>query len=263
MADLSKLAELLGYGKDFAQGASNAIAGNVSAPVDGLAWLLRKSGIPMPSNPVGGSDWMAQKGLTQEPQNRIAGLLGETAGMAGPMVAAAKAPQIANGLLGMYENAVVPQTLNKQAGMALFDTSGLPDRGRQLIQSSAESLAEKLRGLNFRADVQHSGSAAGLSSYLKVFDPSTGRYFDDVRLSGHSKGVFNSGGVQNVATQEELSGVIARALEMRQLGPASGFQATAPAGLLDSVASNVRPQAFDAFKSARDTGAEFTKYRAK
>lgn len=30
------LARLLGYGRDVAQGASNAIAGNVSAPVDGL-----------------------------------------------------------------------------------------------------------------------------------------------------------------------------------------------------------------------------------
>ena len=52
------LDDILGYGRDVAQGASNSIAGNVSAPVDGLAWLLRKAGVPMPSNPVGGSDWM-------------------------------------------------------------------------------------------------------------------------------------------------------------------------------------------------------------
>ena len=30
---------------DFLQGASNAAASNVSAPVDGLAWALRKAGI--------------------------------------------------------------------------------------------------------------------------------------------------------------------------------------------------------------------------
>ena len=40
------LDDILGYGRDVAQGASNSIAGNVSAPVDGLAWLLRKAGIP-------------------------------------------------------------------------------------------------------------------------------------------------------------------------------------------------------------------------
>ena len=92
--------------RDFFQGASNSIASNVSAPVDGIAWLLRKAGVPVPPNPMGGSDWMAEKGLTQQPQNRTAGLLGEFAGMAGPMVAAAKAPQIAKGLLSLDDKAM-------------------------------------------------------------------------------------------------------------------------------------------------------------
>lgn len=98
-----------------AQGASNAIASNVSAPVDALAWLLRKGGLPV-NNPVGGSDWMAQQGLTAEPSNRIAGLLGEAVGGIGPAVMAAKAPQIAGGLLKMGENAMAPQAMGKQAG---------------------------------------------------------------------------------------------------------------------------------------------------
>ena len=92
--------------KDFFQGASNSIASNVSAPVDGIAWLLRKAGVPMPPNPMGGSDWMTEKGLTPQPQNRTAGLLGEFAGMAGPMVAAAKAPQLAKGLLSLDDKAM-------------------------------------------------------------------------------------------------------------------------------------------------------------
>jgi len=92
--------------RDFFQGASNSIASNVSAPVDGIAWLLRKAGVPVPPNPMGGSDWMAEKGLTQQPQNRTAGLLGEFAGMTAPMVAAAKAPQIAKGLLSLDDKAM-------------------------------------------------------------------------------------------------------------------------------------------------------------
>jgi len=108
---------------DFLQGASNSVASNVSAPVDGIAWLLRKAGLPIPTNPVGGSDWMAQRGLTAEPQNKIAGLLGESIGGVAPMLAAAKAPQIAKGLLGMAENAATPNTLNRQAGMILFHGS--------------------------------------------------------------------------------------------------------------------------------------------
>lgn len=50
---------------DFLQSASNSAASNVSAPVDGLAWLLRKAGVPVPQNPLLGSDWMAEKGLTK------------------------------------------------------------------------------------------------------------------------------------------------------------------------------------------------------
>ena len=107
----------------FAQGASNSIAGGVSAPVDGIAWLLRKAGVPVPSNPVGGSDWMSQQGLTAAPKNHMAGLLGEGIGGALPSVAAARAPQIARGLLQMGENAMMPSPLNKQAGMILFHGS--------------------------------------------------------------------------------------------------------------------------------------------
>lgn len=117
--------------KDFFQGASNSIASNVSAPVDGIAWLLRKAGVPMPANPMGGSDWMAQKGLTPQPQNRTAGLLGEAFGMAGPMVAAAKAPQLAKGLLQMGDNLAAPRTLNPQTGALLINPqSGLTDAAR-------------------------------------------------------------------------------------------------------------------------------------
>lgn len=109
---------------DFLQGASNSVASNVSAPVDGIAWLLRKAGLPIPTNPVGGSDWMAQRGLTAEPQNKIAGLLGESIGGVAPMLAAAKAPQIAKGLLQGADNLAAPRTLNPQAGAVLADYRG-------------------------------------------------------------------------------------------------------------------------------------------
>lgn len=49
---------------------------------------------------------MAQQGLTATPQNKLAGLLGEGAGLAAPMAMAAKAPQIAGGLLSMDDTAM-------------------------------------------------------------------------------------------------------------------------------------------------------------
>ena len=108
---------------DFLQGASNAAASNLSAPVDGIAWLLRKAGIPVPDAPVGGSDWMAQKGLTAQPQNQLAGILGESVGGVAPMLAAAKAPQIAKGLLQVEANAAAPRTLNPELGAIVYHGS--------------------------------------------------------------------------------------------------------------------------------------------
>lgn len=110
---------LLDQVHSFAQGASNGVAGSLTGPVDGLAWLLRKAGVPMPDAPMGGSDWMRNNGLMQEPKERMAGLLGEGVGSALPAVIAGKAPQIAQGLLQMEANAMAQRTLNPQAGKVL------------------------------------------------------------------------------------------------------------------------------------------------
>ena len=107
---------------DFLQGASNSAAANVSAPVDGIAWLLRKAGINV-DRPVGGSDWMRERGLTAEPTNKLAGILGESVGGVLPMVTAAKAPQIAQGLLQAERNLAAPRTLNPQTGAILWHGS--------------------------------------------------------------------------------------------------------------------------------------------
>ena len=114
------LASLL---RDFAQGASNSAASNFSMPVDALAWLLRKSGLNIPNNPVMGSDWMAENGFTREPQNKLAGILGDAAGFAAPLAAVAKAPQIAKGLLQAGENLAKPNTLNSQRGAIVYHGS--------------------------------------------------------------------------------------------------------------------------------------------
>ena len=124
--------------RSFLQGASNAAASNVSAPVDGLAWLLKKAGVNV-GTPVGGSDWLRQKGLTAEAPG-VSGLLGESVGGVLPMLAAAKAPQIASGLLKVGENATAPATITGpsagQRGMILYHgsnsktpLSSIEDRG--------------------------------------------------------------------------------------------------------------------------------------
>lgn len=147
---------------DVLQGASNSVASNVSAPVDGLAWLLRKAGLQIPDAPMGGSDWMAKKGLTAQPQSRNMGLLGEAIGGVVPMLAAAKAPQIARGLLQMGENAAIPQTLNRQAGMIAWHgpnpknnlkASDLQDLISSQRYLDRDIVAQKIRDGNFDVSV--------------------------------------------------------------------------------------------------------------
>jgi hypothetical protein len=118
----NNLASLL---RDFAQGASNSAATNLSVPVDALAWLLRKGGMNIPNNPVGGSDWMAEKGLTPQPKNKLAGLLGDVAGFAAPLAAVTKATQIARGLLAAGE----AMPMGSKGMPALSKASPMADRG--------------------------------------------------------------------------------------------------------------------------------------
>ena len=148
---------------DFLQGASNSAASTVSAPVDGLAWLLRKAGAKVGDNPIGGSDWMRARGLTQEPQNKLMGLLGEAAGGVAPMLAGAYAPQIAKGLLGMMDNAAIPQTLNKQAGMIKTPFGKIPETSKE-IDAMADYF--RTRGESLGHNLQSSASNVSGSRYI-------------------------------------------------------------------------------------------------
>jgi hypothetical protein len=112
---------------DFLQGASNSAAGAVSGPIDLINMGLLGAGLPMPAAPFGGSQWMREQGLMRDPQNRTAGLLGEAVGGVLPIVAAAKAPQIARGLLQAGDNLRAPNPMNTatrgQAGAIVYHGS--------------------------------------------------------------------------------------------------------------------------------------------
>ena len=107
----------MGALSDFFQSASNSAASNVSAPIDGISWLLRKAGFDPGPAPIGGSDWMAQKGLTRPVEQSASSLAGETAALLAPFGVAAKAPEIAMAMLQGGENLMAPTTLSKQAGV--------------------------------------------------------------------------------------------------------------------------------------------------
>jgi hypothetical protein len=144
---------------DVLQGASNAAASNVSGPVDGIAWLLRKAGIPL-REPIGGSEWMAKKGLTAQPQSQPLGLLGEALGMSAPIAAAAKAPQIARGLLKVGENAAAPRAMNPQKGAIVYHGSPHKFDAFDATKAGTEGGTSFGLGHNFSADPAHAAAYA-------------------------------------------------------------------------------------------------------
>ena len=109
--------------RDTAQSASNAIASNVSGPVDLIAAGLRGVGLPIPQNPVGGSQWMAERGLTAPVQQGVAQVIGDTIGLAGPALVANFAPQIASALNRGAQNLAAPRTLHPETGAIVWHGS--------------------------------------------------------------------------------------------------------------------------------------------
>lgn len=257
--------------RDFFQSASNTAASNVTAPVDVLAWLLRKAGVNVPQAPLGGSDWAQNAGLMAEPKNKnsLASLLGDAAGNIAPILGYAKAPEIAGGLNQLIKNANAPDTLNK----GWHGQRGVLALGRDGIRKSADDFAKSVNDKGLAATIEHSSTPYGNSSYVKITDPITGGGFQNpFRFSDHPKGAHQGQFVNEVydpALTREYA-AIEELLKKRTPGVMAAHQSAQEAAqaqrLLDAkelIYSQSRPKNFEAFKQARDSGAEFTKYRAK
>ena len=140
---------LLDDTRNFMQGASNSVTGMVSAPVDGIAWAMRKAGLGnvIGNAPVGGSDWMQAQGLLRAAPGK-AGLLGEALGGVVPMIAAAKAPQIAAGMLKAGQNLAVPSTIPmlSQRGAIITKTEEYAGSHRPPMSDNGGAPAHDLTG---------------------------------------------------------------------------------------------------------------------
>lgn len=84
--------------RDAAQSASNTASSNLSVPVDAIAAGLRNVGVPI-DEPVGGAIWMERNGLTVPVDEGPANIIGETIGLASPILATKFLPQISNSLI--------------------------------------------------------------------------------------------------------------------------------------------------------------------
>lgn len=132
---------------------------------------------------------------------------------------------------GRYATPQVAQALENytfKTGMAspVINTTGLPNRGRDLIRSKADELADTLNKQGFEATVKYSGSAAGPSAYVNVFDPQTYRFINSpARISGHSKGPYQSQFVHEISDDpQSTQRFFDIAMEMRAKGPTELMQ---------------------------------------
>lgn len=190
---------------DVAQSASNAVAGNVSGPVDLLAFLLRKAGVPVPEDPVGGTEWMRRKGLIRDVPQGAAQVAGETLGLLAPVTVALKAPTIAGGLLTLSDDS--PREIvglsARQRGMAIDPTAK-----RRLV---SELRAGKTNGEYRLGDVTP-GQARALAELAGAELPKTG----DVMLTPDAFRHILKGRVQKDGfLPHEVGDVAEKALQAR------------------------------------------------
>ena len=132
---------------------------------------------------------------------------------------------------GRYAGPKIAQALENytfKTGMALpvINTTGLPNKGMDLIRSKVDELSDTLNKQGFEATAKYSGSAAGPSAYVNVFDPQTGRFINSpARISGHSKGPYQSQFVHEISDDpQSTQRFFDIAMEMRAKGPTELMQ---------------------------------------
>ena len=158
----------MGWLDDLLGGTSRAsVAGGMGAPVDvaalGLNALIAGGGYAghklgllqtppdLIEKPVGGSEWIADKmrgiGLLRDNPGSTGDNFGNAVGSVLVPLTAAKAPQIARGLLQMEANAAVPQKLSKQAGVVEYPKTwgGMTQDAYSAKQLDAQQSANRMR----------------------------------------------------------------------------------------------------------------------
>lgn len=237
---------------------------------------------PTPRNPIlglladaltGGVDWMRDPRRAQQMQG-LGGLLAETGIPAtmerlsygeplttGRGMTTRLRPEAEAALMTLGPEAV---PIGRGAMAAVMATKGLPvgagieDVSKFLptsisrkseVKNLAENFSDQFRKMGFDVTLNHSGSAAGASSYLRVSDPQTGRFLSKpIRISDHSKGAKELDANINVLNpQEDFAKITSVLNDMRAKGETLVFKQDKYAQEL--IASGVNPKA--AYQRAR------------
>jgi hypothetical protein len=122
------------------------------------------------------------------------------------------------------------------------------------VQNVANDFADQFRQMGFDVTLDHSGSKAGASSYLRVSDPQTGRFLSKpIRISDHSKGAKELDANINILNPQEDFAKITSALnDMRAKGDTLVFKQDKYAQKL--IANGIKPKT--AYQRAKTEVAE-------
>ena len=197
-----------------------------------------------------GSEYFLQN-LPLKPTSRI----GEVAGQAGAFVPlnpmpAARAVAAGVKALGPTAGRMAEGYLQRQGLMpGVLPNFPTSITNRSEIKNLANNFADQFKQMGFDVTVDHSGSKAGASSYLRVSDPQTGRFLNkSIRISDHSKGAKELDANINVLNPQEDFAKITSALnDMRAKGDTLVFKQDRYAQEL--IASGVKPKT--AYQRAR------------
>ncbi len=138
------------HGRDLLRSTSNAAQATFTAPVDLINLGLGLAGAPVSKRPIGGTEWLKQLGLYQDVPEGAAKVAGETLGGVLPVLAPARSPELARGILQMIENAQAPVRASSfvkpsQRGAVPFASNG--NFGLTNSLDDAKSFASQIESL--------------------------------------------------------------------------------------------------------------------
>ena len=113
---------------------------------------------------------------------------------------------------------------------------------RSEVKNVAINFADQFKQMGFDVTLDHSGSKAGASSYLRVSDPKTGRFLSKpIRISDHSKGAKELDANINVLNpQEDFTKITSALNDMREKGDTLVFKQDKYAQEL--IANGIKPK---------------------
>lgn len=207
-------ADLLGAANDYAQKPDNTMPMGKANPL--LSLLAEFAGLPSLATTANRISY--GEPLTNIGKANVPLLKPETADA---LMMAPLNPRAALGLasmgLGMADNGAAHAA-------TVWHGAPIVDFGSP-IKNQAEQFAKNIEQLGLTARVEHSGSAAGKSSYVEVYDPITGRSINlPARFSDHSKGPVQSQFVFNMSSDEDLTKYINAVKEMQKKGKSKGLE---------------------------------------